>query len=38
MTRIAKLIIADSEHNADMLYAAGLFVPDAFVAIALDHQ
>ncbi len=38
MTQTAKLIIADSEHDADMLYAAGLFVPDAFIAIGLDHQ
>ena len=38
MTQTAKLIIAASEHDADMLYAAGLFVPDAFVAIGLDNQ
>jgi len=30
-----KLIIADSEHNADMLYASGMFVPDAFIAIEI---
>ncbi|MDX8405270.1 MAG: Xaa-Pro peptidase family protein [Mariprofundus sp.] len=34
----ALLIIADSEHDADMLYASGLFVPDPFIAIALDGQ
>jgi len=32
----ARLIIADSEHNADMLYASGMFVPDPFIAIELD--
>jgi len=31
-----RLIIADSEHNADMLYASGMFVPDAFIAIEID--
>ncbi|NDE30164.1 MAG: hypothetical protein EB076_08875, partial [Flavobacteriia bacterium] len=25
------LIIADSEHSADMLYATGMFVPDPFI-------
>ncbi|MDQ6993557.1 MAG: Xaa-Pro peptidase family protein [Mariprofundus sp.] len=34
----ARLIIADSEHNADMLYASALFVPDAFIAIELNGQ
>jgi len=38
MTRTAKLIIAASEHDADMLYAAGLFVPDAFIVIGLNGQ
>ncbi len=32
----ARLMIADSEHDADMLYASGMFVPDAFVAVALN--
>ena len=27
----ARLIVADSEQNADMLYLTGLFVPDAFI-------
>lgn len=31
----ARLIIADSEHDADMLYAAGMFVPDPFIAIEI---
>ena len=31
-----RLMIADSEHNADMLYATGMFVPDAFIAIEMD--
>src|SRR5690349_24593848 len=25
------LIVADSEHDANMLYAAGMFVPDPFI-------
>lgn len=36
MSRRALLLIADSERDADMLYVAGLFVPDAFVAIGID--
>jgi len=31
-----RLMIADSENNADMLYATGMFVPDAFIAIEMD--
>jgi len=31
----ARLIIADSEHDADMLYASAIFVPDAFIAIEI---
>jgi len=38
MTRTAKLMIAASEHDADMLYATGLFVPDAFIVIGMDRQ
>ncbi len=34
----ARLIIAASEHDADMLYVSGMFVPDAFVAIALPQE
>lgn len=34
----ARLMIADSEHDADMLYASGIFVPDAFIAIELHGQ
>jgi len=34
----ALLMIADSEHDADMLYVAGMFVPDPFIAIQLDGQ
>ncbi|MDQ6969027.1 MAG: aminopeptidase P family protein, partial [Mariprofundus sp.] len=33
-----RLIIADSEHNADMLYATGMFVPDAFIALEIDGR
>ncbi|RMH61914.1 MAG: aminopeptidase P family protein [Zetaproteobacteria bacterium] len=38
MTDRAKLIIADSEHHADMLYAAGIFVPDPFIAAAIGGE
>ncbi|HKJ84293.1 MAG TPA: Xaa-Pro peptidase family protein [Mariprofundaceae bacterium] len=38
MTRKARLIIAGSEHHADMLYVSGMFVPDPFVAIEIDDQ
>lgn len=31
--RIAKVLYADSERCADMLYLSGLFVPDAFLAM-----
>ena len=37
-TASARLIIADSEHDADMLYVSGIFVPDAFIAIALNGR
>ncbi len=34
----ARLIVADSEHNADMLYATGLFVPDPFIWFAVGGK
>jgi len=34
-TSSARLMIANSEHDADMLYASGMFVPDAFIAIEI---
>lgn len=34
----ATLMIAASEHDADMLYVSGLFVPDAFIAIELNSR
>lgn len=34
----ATLMIAASEHDADMLYISGLFVPDAFIAIELNNR
>jgi len=34
----ARLIIADSEHDADMLYATAMFVPDAFIAMEIDGE
>jgi len=36
MTPRARLMIAASEYDADMLYASGLFTPDAFIAVELD--
>jgi len=38
MTQAVKLMITASEHDADMLYASGLFVPDAFIVIGLNRQ
>jgi len=35
---IAKLVIGSSEKNADMLYAAGIFVPDPFVAVMIGNK
>lgn len=34
----SRLIIADSEHNADMLYASGIFVPDPFIAVEINGR
>ncbi len=34
----ATLMIAASEHDADMLYVSGLFVPDPFIAIELEGE
>jgi Xaa-Pro aminopeptidase len=32
------LMIADSQHNADMLYAVGMFVPDPFIYLRLGGK
>ena len=32
------LMVADSEHNADMLYATGLFVPDPFIYLSFGRR
>src|SRR5829696_7508545 len=32
------LIVADSDHNADMLYAVGMFVPDPFIYLRLKAK
>src|ERR1700739_3546205 len=32
------LIVADSEHDANMLYATGLFVPDPFIYLHYDRK
>ncbi|MBF0282412.1 MAG: aminopeptidase P family protein [Zetaproteobacteria bacterium] len=37
-TKRCKLIIAASEHHADMLYVAGMFVPDPFIAIEIAGE
>ena len=34
----ARLIVADSEHDADMLYAVGMFVPDPFVYFEVGNR
>jgi Xaa-Pro aminopeptidase len=33
-----QLIVADSEHDANMLYATGLFVPDPFIYLHYDRR
>jgi Xaa-Pro aminopeptidase len=33
-----QLIVADSEHDANMLYATGLFVPDPFIYLHFDRR
>ena len=38
MSETAQLLIAGSEHDADMLYISGLFVPDPFIVIGIDGQ
>lgn len=38
MNRENLLIVADSEHDADMLYAVQVFVPDPFIYIRLNGQ
>jgi Xaa-Pro aminopeptidase len=32
------LIVADSEHDANMLYAVGMFVPDPFIYLRINGQ
>src|ERR1043165_764542 len=32
------LIVADSEHDADMLYAMRMFVPDPFIYLRIDGK
>ena len=32
------LIVADSEHDANMLYATGLFVPDPFIYLHYERR
>ncbi len=34
----ARLMIADSERDADMLYVSGLFVPDPWIAVEIDGR
>ena len=38
MDRGNLLLIADSEHSADMLYAVGMFVPDPFIYLRLKGK
>ena len=32
------LMVADSEHDANMLYAVRMFVPDPFIYVRLDGK
>src|SRR5215467_13228693 len=36
--RDALLVVADSEHDANMLYATGLFVPDPFIYFQIGRR
>ncbi len=38
MKRENLLIVADSEHDANMLYAVGMFVPDPFIYLRLNGR
>lgn len=38
MSRDNLLIVADSDHDANMLYAVGLFVPDPFIYLRLQGR
>jgi len=38
MSRETLLMVADSEHCADMLYAVGLFVPDPFIYLRIGGR
>jgi Xaa-Pro aminopeptidase len=38
MSKDNLLIVADSEHDADMLYAVRMFVPDPFIFLRLNGQ
>ena len=38
MSRDTILIVADSEHDANMLFAAGVFVPDPFIYLRIKGQ
>lgn len=38
MKRETLLIVANSEHCADMLYAVGMFVPDPFIYLRINGQ
>ena len=38
MARDTLLMVADSEHDADMLYAVGMFVPDPFIYLSVNGR
>src|SRR5262245_2085304 len=38
MKRDNLLIVADSEHDANMLYAVGMFVPDPFIYLRINGK
>src|SRR5260370_41958691 len=38
MKRDNLLMVADSEHDANMLYAVGMFVPDSFIYLRINGR
>ena len=38
MGRVTLLMLSDSERNANMLYAVGVFVPDPFIYLRINNK
>ena len=36
--KIARLLYADSESSADILYLGGIFIPDPFIALEIGNK